>query len=125
MAYDRKWKKLSRECIRRHPVCQRCHKRPSRHCDHIVPVKVAPWLKYTRSNHQALCQDCHTAITAAYERGSLAGACDEDGQPLDPWHPWAQEDNSAAITVANTPKDERTVDPVTAAEIKARVSRER
>lgn len=123
--YDRKWTRLAKSVIRAHPVCVRCHSRPSKHADHIVPVRVAPHRRYDRSNLQALCKLCHDAITAAYERGSLAGACDEEGEPLDPWHPWAQEDNAAAIEVANTPKDKRTVSRETAAAIKARVSRER
>lgn len=90
-----------------------------------MPVRVAPHRRYDRSNVQALCHHCHTAITKAYDVGSLSGACDVDGNPLDPWHPWAQEDNGHAIEVANTPKAERTVDPKYAAELKARASRER
>lgn len=123
--YDRKWDKLAKGVIRANPVCVRCRNRPSRHADHIVPVRVAPHLRYARSNIQALCKICHDAITAAYEKRSLDGACDIDGNPLDPWHPWAQEDNAHAIEVANTPKDKRTVSPEFAAKLKERASRER
>lgn len=122
--YDRKWTKLARGVIRANPVCVRCRNRPSRHCDHIVPVKVAPHRRYDRSNLQALCKICHDAITAAYELGSLNGACDVDGNPLDPWHPWAQEDTARAIEVANVPKEKRTVSRETAAALKAKVSRD-
>jgi hypothetical protein len=123
--YDRKWTRLSVSFLKANPVCVRCKMRPSRHADHVVPVRVAPHRRYDRRNLQALCHECHNAITSAYEKGSLAGACDEEGNPLDPWHPWAQEDNAAAIEAVNMSKAERKVDPVLAAEIKARVSRER
>ncbi|MGO4621257.1 HNH endonuclease [Ensifer sp. 2YAB10] len=121
--YDKRWTKLSRSFLRANRHCVRCGE-PSAHADHIVPVKVAPHRRYDRSNLQALCQPCHSRITTAYEKGSLAGACDEDGVSLDPWHPWAQEDNAAAIKVANLPKDKRTVSPAYAAALKAKVSRQ-
>jgi hypothetical protein len=123
MAYDRKWVKLSRAYLKRNRVCVKCGE-PSHAVDHIVNVRTAPHRKYDPSNWQALCQGCHTRLTAAYDAGSLAGACDEDGAPLDPFHPWAQADNAEAIKVANLPKSERKVDPRYAATLKARVSRQ-
>lgn len=33
--------------------------------------------------------------------GTVRGACDAEGNTLDPHHPWAQPDNAAAIATAN------------------------
>lgn len=34
--------------------------------------------------------------------GTVRGACDADGNTVDPNHPWAQPTNAAAIDAANT-----------------------
>lgn len=119
--YDHRWGNLSRRFLANHPVCatKGCGQ-GSAHADHIQPVKVAPYRRLDETNLQALCHACHNRITAAYERGSLAGACDEDGLPLDPSHPWQQVGNAAATVVANIrPKPS----PFIAARIKAAVSK--
>lgn len=118
--YNRVWENLSRVFLANHPFCATpgCRK-ASVAVDHIVPIKVAPYRRLDPGNFQALCHGCHNRITAAYEKGSIAGACDLDGMPLDPAHPWAQADNKAAIDTANK---KRTVEPALAARLKAKAS---
>ncbi|WP_399262197.1 HNH endonuclease [Terriglobus aquaticus] len=31
---------------------------------HIVPIRVAPWLRLVLSNLVSLCKECHSSITA-------------------------------------------------------------
>ena len=54
------------------------------------------------SNLQSLCHAHHNRLTRAYDAGSIRGACDVDGNPLDPSHPWAMSTNAEAIKAANT-----------------------
>lgn len=93
-----RWQKLRRLKLRTDPLCEGCH--PHRltyaeHVDHVVPISSGgnafPGLDGLRS----LCPPCHSAKTA---RGAEAGAirtdkprrgCDENGNPLDPNHPWS------------------------------------
>lgn len=98
--YGYKWERLRRRHLAVHPHCVLC-KRKGEHVDHIEPVRLAPWRKLDPSNLQSLCHACHNRITVAYDRGLIAGACDEQGLPLDPSHPWMQADNAAAIQAAN------------------------
>jgi 5-methylcytosine-specific restriction protein A len=101
--YNRKWAALSKRFLAAHPQCNLCGQ-PSKHVDHVTPVSAQPWLKFESGNLQALCHGCHNRITAAYDRGaSLLGACDDDGNPLDPTHPWHAASNLDAIARANAP----------------------
>jgi hypothetical protein len=100
--YDHQWDRLAKRHLRIHPVCAvtGCGK-PAKHVDHVVPVAVAPHRRLDPTNLQGLCHACHNRLTAAYDKGSIAGACDAAGLPLDPSHPWRQSTNAAAIDVAN------------------------
>jgi hypothetical protein len=118
--YDRQWQRLARRFLKNNRRCRFCGK-PSAHVDHITPTKVAPWRRLDPSNWQALCHDCHNRITTAYEKGTLKGACDVDGTPLDPWHPWNQGTNAAAIQVSNAILPP--VEPSYAAQLKRMASR--
>lgn len=116
--YDHEWDRLAKLVMRQQPVCamEGCGKR-TQHVDHITPVRIAPQRRLDRTNLHGLCHACHNRITAAYERGSIAGACDAEGQPLDPDHPWAQPSNTEAIAKANAP---HRASPHVAARLKAR-----
>ncbi len=70
--------------------------------DHIVNVKAAPWRQLDPSNLQSLCWGCHNRLTRAYDLGTVRGACDSSGMPLDPAHPWNAIDNASAIKAVNT-----------------------
>lgn len=116
--YDRDWAKLSRSYRRAHPICEvvGCGQN-SAHVDHIETIASAPWRRLDRSNLQALCHHHHSALTMAYDMGRLDGACNGDGMPLDPNHPWNAESNAEAIESANT---RRQADPRLAAKLKRR-----
>jgi hypothetical protein len=94
--------------------------RPARHVDHVVPVAKAPQRRLDPTNLQSLCHAHHNVVTKAFDADSLRGACDSDGNTLDPQHPWAQKDNMAAIKAANAPPAS---DPKLAAKLKRRFIR--
>jgi hypothetical protein len=100
--YDHAWERLRLRHLKRNRTCVvvGCGK-PARHVDHIVTVKAAPWRRLDPTNLQSLCHACHNRLTAGYDKGTIAGACDTAGLPLDPSHPWRQSTNAAAIEAAN------------------------
>lgn len=110
------WNRLRVWHRRHNPICavRGCGK-PVFMVDHIVPVSVAPERALDPSNVQSLCQGCHNRITRAYDLGSIRGACDDDGNPSDPSHPWLAVDNAAATKAANT---KAKVNPMVAARLK-------
>lgn len=122
--HDAKQRAVNAAFLRAHPVCcmPGCGKR-SEHADHIQTVRAAPHLRYDWSNLQPLCQRHHSILTRAFDYGDLRGACDADGNPLNPDHPWLQVDNQAATAVVNQPR--RPSDPRLAAKLKRRFVRER
>ena len=40
-------------------------------------------------NLQTLCHYHHSLLTAAFDSDRMRGACDINGDPLDPDHPWS------------------------------------
>jgi hypothetical protein len=112
------WRHLRRRYLAAHPACEvaGCNHR-ARHVDHVVPRRVAPHRAFDISNLQALCHAHHSQVTRAFDGDRLAGACDVDGNPLDPAHPWQQQDNRTAIRVVNDR-------PAISATIAARLKRE-
>lgn len=121
--YGSEWARLSKRHLRFFPRCAvvGCAAQ-AKHVDHIVPVKVAPSRRLDPANLQSLCAACHNRITSAYDRGSIAGACNVNGEPLDPSHPWAQADNARAIDIVNNPVR---ADPIVAARLKRNAVRGR
>ncbi|WP_042776333.1 HNH endonuclease [Sinorhizobium fredii] len=114
--YDHDWQRLSKRFLRVHPMCMvRGCGRQAKHVDHIVTVRAAPHLRLAWSNLQALCRQHHSRLTHAYDRGRLCGACDVDGLPLDPAHPWAQLTQQEAIAAVNC---KAPLDPYYAANLK-------
>ncbi|HMF66053.1 MAG TPA: HNH endonuclease [Phyllobacterium sp.] len=113
--YDKRWQSLRAWYLRHHPYCVVCGALAT-DVDHKVTVRVAPYRKYDQSNLQSFCHKHHSLVTQAFDNASIRGACDEDGLPLDPEHPWNQKDNQAAIDTAN--KVRARPDPGVAARIK-------
>lgn len=105
--------------LRAHPICcvKGCGRR-AEHADHIQTRRAAPHLRFAWSNLQPLCHHHHSLVTRAFDDGNIRGACDVDGNTLDPAHPWAQPDNSAAIAAANAPPQK--ADPRQASILKQR-----
>lgn len=113
---DVDWQKLRRQHRRYHPICEveGCGKR-TEHVDHIVTVAEAPERRLDPTNLQGLCHAHHNRLTRAYDLGTLDGVCDENGNPLDPNHPWNQTTNAEAIDRTNK---RRKADPDVAAKLK-------
>ena len=92
------WRQLRRFVLRDHPICQHCHRAASQHVDHVQPHR-GDWDRFTDpANLRALCAGCHSAKTAAKDRGfgnrgtgrPLKGT-GPTGLPTDPDHPWNKD----------------------------------
>lgn len=71
--YDRTWRKYREGFLIENPVCVKCAEvgrvRKSTVVDHIIPHKGNMKLFWDRSNHQALCKQCHDRKTASEDGG--------------------------------------------------------
>ena len=65
--YDRKWMRLRRWFLARHPLCAHCLQRgfttPATEVDHIKPLRDGG-ARLDQTNLQALCKSCHSRKTA-------------------------------------------------------------
>lgn len=96
------WQRARHTQLVRFPFCEvKGCKQRAVHVDHVITIRAAPYLKLEPSNLQSLCEVHHNQLTNAYDKGTIAGACDENGFPLDPGHPWSQASNAEAIKVVN------------------------
>jgi hypothetical protein len=113
--YDKQWIRLKNRYRKYNPVCEvvGCFE-ASAQVDHILTVKARPDLRLSWNNLQALCHSHHAALTRAYDDGRLDGACDADGNSLDPNHPWNLS-TADGIAVAN---NHRKADPALKAKMK-------
>lgn len=57
-----RWRKISREFLKKYPVCLICGK-PARIADHITPHRGNLELFYDESNLQPMCWSCHSRKT--------------------------------------------------------------
>lgn len=61
--YTTIWDKLSKRMKRERPLCEWCLRLDkyvaTEIIDHIIPVHIAPELRLTEKNLQALCRTCH------------------------------------------------------------------
>jgi HNH endonuclease len=105
--YDRDWARLRIRFLRAHPVCSLagCTERATE-VDHIESVRSAPHRRLDWFNLQALCKSHHSSLTGLYDRGGPPpfSACDVNGNPTDPRHPWFAESNEAAVATMNNPR---------------------
>jgi len=85
-----RWRKLRLEIFVRDgyrcAMCKRLTTRP--HCDHKKPHKGNEGLFWDEGNLSTLCSSCHNTRKAMIDSHGYSQACAEDGQPLDPGHPW-------------------------------------
>jgi 5-methylcytosine-specific restriction endonuclease McrA len=69
--YDNTWLALSAMCLREEPYCRYCAREGrvelARVSDHIIPLRIRPDLRLTRSNIQSLCKTCHDSVKAREE----------------------------------------------------------
>lgn len=67
--YTMTWRRYRLAYLREHPLCVRCGQ-PASDVDHVVPVEGPDddgfWVE---SNHQALCESCHSRKTMTEDRG--------------------------------------------------------
>jgi 5-methylcytosine-specific restriction protein A len=87
------WKKARRVArIEAAHRCQRCGRLLPRglHVHHKRPVEQAPTLALEPLNFEVVCAVCHNIIEPRTGSRRKSG-CDEQGQPLDPQHPWNAE----------------------------------
>jgi 5-methylcytosine-specific restriction protein A len=80
--HQREWKKLydrsrwrhpqyglQAACLRRDPVCRKCHRNPSTVADHIKDHRGDERLFWDIGNLQGLCKGCHNAKTGSEHGG--------------------------------------------------------
>lgn len=117
------WQKARLTQLARFPFCEHkgCTER-AKHVDHVITVKAAPYRRLDPTNLQSLCETHHNQITNSYDRGTIAGACDEDGFPLDPNHPWNQTTTAEAVRSVN---EHRIPDPRVVGKLKRGLSKPR
>lgn len=65
--YNSRWRKLSQQYLRKHPMCVHCLQQgryvPATVVDHIIPHRGDSALMWDESNWQALCKPCHDKKT--------------------------------------------------------------
>lgn len=65
--YNSKWRKLSQQYLRKHPLCVRClasgRYTKATVTDHIISHRNRAALMWDESNFQALCKPCHDKKT--------------------------------------------------------------
>lgn len=65
--YTSKWRRLSKQYLRKHPMCVRCMAEgkfvPATVVDHIIPHRGDETLMWSQDNWQALCKPCHDKKT--------------------------------------------------------------
>lgn len=65
--YNSKWRKMSQQYLRKHPLCVQClangRYTEATVTDHIIPHRNRPELMWDESNFQALCKSCHDKKT--------------------------------------------------------------
>ena len=70
--YDWHWAAYREAFMAQNPLCAECERNgrvsASAELDHITPRSVRPDLFWSRSNHQALCLQCHREKTAREKR---------------------------------------------------------
>jgi len=83
-----------------HPLCSCPHcqegkvrVRAALVVDHKSPHKGDLDLFYDPDNLQSYAKECHDTFKRSEEMGGAGflGACDEEGLPLDPKHPWGEQ----------------------------------
>jgi len=67
-------------------MCNRVTSTP--HADHIKPHEGDVALFYDEVNIWTLCSQWHNSRKRLQENRGYSAACDENGRPTDPGHPW-------------------------------------
>ncbi len=89
----RRWVALRRDHLRSQPHCVMCLESHGKFVrgtivDHVVPHRGDERLFLDPRNLQTLCSSHHSASKQREELAGFSAACDVDGTPIDPRHPW-------------------------------------
>jgi hypothetical protein len=90
------WRKVRARVLKRDGICVECHVVPSSHCDHIKPRRLFPELELDETNLRGLCVSCHNTRSAQQYSPNAMG-WDENGEPLDPTHPWHAGESARVV----------------------------
>jgi 5-methylcytosine-specific restriction endonuclease McrA len=110
----RRWRALRREVIRAEPLCRLrlpgCT-RLSTTADHIIPISVAPSLRYERSNLQGSCAHCNyaRANTPISQLGELRSQTTKLGIRRAAKHIAAQREPVAALAFFSVQAGQRSL----------------
>jgi len=63
------WRLARSEYIIAHPICEICHRKPSREVHHVKSIEEYPELKLDPTNFQATCTPCHSRETVRVDGG--------------------------------------------------------
>jgi 5-methylcytosine-specific restriction protein A len=66
--YGSEWQKYSRSFLQKNPFCVGCGQRATQ-VDHIIPAKPGNPLFWDPSNHEQMCNSCHSRKTASKDGG--------------------------------------------------------
>lgn len=87
----KRWERMSRLQLRRHPLCRMCldegKVEPATIADHVVPHKGDPYL-FWFGELQSLCSECHSSSKAQLEHKGFVDDIGVDGFPIDDLHPF-------------------------------------
>lgn len=93
--YDNKWRKARAGYLKKHPLCAWCEKtgrvEPAMIVDHIKPHRGDMKVFWDKANWQPLCKHCHDSHKQRMEKSGVVLGCDEEGNPIDPLHPWNRD----------------------------------
>jgi 5-methylcytosine-specific restriction protein A len=89
------WKKARRIQLADEPLCRLCTAAGrtvrATDVDHIIPIALGG-AELDPDNFRSLCRSCHSAVTARQlnKTDKPMKGCNDEGQPIDPAHPWHQ-----------------------------------
>jgi 5-methylcytosine-specific restriction protein A len=87
-----RWRRLRALYLREHPDCVMCEEHgwevPATVVDHKRPHHGDTRLFFDPSNLQSLCKPHHDSNKARQEHRGVLPGCNENGDPIDPKHPW-------------------------------------
>lgn len=87
-----RWRKICSIHLGLNPLCDPCllsgKETPATIVHHKIPHKGDPKLFWDTENLESVCASCHSGIKRMEDLHGFSQACDENGNPTDPNHPW-------------------------------------
>jgi 5-methylcytosine-specific restriction protein A len=88
--YNARWQQARANYLRDHPRCERCGE-PATVVHHRQPHRGDQKLFWSHSNWEPVCKPCHDGPCQHQDRHGYSNALGNDGLPVDPAHPFNQE----------------------------------